>query len=80
MIKILTNAFNTHFTNIIEKIRQGSDRNTNIEISDTLKAFLSSKLPDNELFQIPEIKPHEVFISIQNLDEKKAKGLDDIGI
>ena len=76
----IANAFNTHFTNIIEKIRQGSDPNTDIEISDALNAFLSSKLPDNELFQIPEIKPHEVFKSIQNLDEKKAKGLDDIGI
>ena len=76
----IANAFNTHLTNIIEKIRQGSDPNTDIEISDT-NAFLSSKLPDNNLlFQIPEIKPHEVFKSIQNLDEKKAKGLDDIGI
>ena len=76
----IANAFNTHFTNIIEKIRQGSDPITDIEISDALNAFLSSKLPDKELFQIPEIKPYEVFKSIQNLDEKKAKGLDDIGI
>ena len=77
----IANAFNTHFTNIIEKIRQGSDPNTDIKISDTLKEFLYSKLPENELFQIPEIKPHEVFKSIQNLDEKiKVKGLDDIEI
>ena len=57
----IANAFNIHFTNIIERIRQGSDPNTDIKTSDTLKAFLSSKLPVNELFQIPEIKPHEVF-------------------
>ena len=31
----IANAFNTNFTNIIEKIRQGSDPNTDIEISDT---------------------------------------------
>ena len=57
----IANAFNIHFTNIIEKTRQGSDPNTDIKTSGTLKAFLSSKLPENELFQIPEIKPHEVF-------------------
>ena len=59
---------------------QGSDPNTDSKISDTLKAFLSSKLPENELFQIPEIRPHEVFKSTQDLDDKKAKGLDDLVI
>ena len=38
------------------KIGQGSDPNTDIKISDTLKKFLSSKLRENEVFQIPEIK------------------------
>ena len=70
----IANAFNNHFTNIIDKIKQGSDPNIDINISDTLK-----KTNRNELSQIPEIKPHEVFKSIQNLDEK-AKGLDNIGI
>ena len=42
----IANAFNIHFTNIIEKIRQGSDPTTDIKTSDTLKAFLSSKLPE----------------------------------
>ena len=46
----IANAFNTHFTNIIKRIRQGSDPNTDIKISDTLKEFLYSKLPENELF------------------------------
>ena len=81
-LALRASSFNFLFLtlNIIEKIRQGSDPNTDIKISDTLNTFLCSKLPENELFQIPEIKPHEEFKSIQNLDEKKAKCLDDIGI
>ena len=41
-----------------------------------INTYLYSKLPVNELFQFSEIKP-KVY---RNLDEMKAKGLDDIGI
>ena len=40
----IASAFNTHITNIIEKIRQGSDTDSNI--SESLKAFLASKSPE----------------------------------
>lgn len=71
----LAECFNDFFINIASKIKEP------IVDSDfsKLKNHIESKIPENVLFELPEIDETFVFKFLSSLDISKATGLDGIG-
>lgn len=73
--EIISNEFNSFFTNIAAKLKE------DIPLSDfdSVKQFVRSRVPEPMFFNIPLIDKENVKKMLLNLDHTKSTGLDDIG-
>ena len=74
------NAFNNHFINIIETMREESTSSTNKTNTahNTLKTFCETHIKPEHSFKIPLLAEHEVGALISSLKNKKSMGPDNL--
>ena len=73
------NEFNDHFLSIANNLLDSMNQNPEHYVcSDQLKHFCSSKLKQQDTFDIPEISVHEVGKYISCLGQKSSEGCDGI--
>ena len=73
--KELAGVFNHYFINIASNLKEPIE---NTDLS-KLKSYISSKVPDNFQFELPNIDENFVFNFLSTLDVSKATGLDGVG-
>ena len=71
----IANAFNSFFISVSAKYAHEVN-STGFYNFDDVQYFVSSKLPNGAMFEIPEISDEFVLKFLQNLDPQKATGLD----
>ena len=71
----LAGVFNDYFINIAANLKEPIE-NTYLS---KLKSYISSKVPDNFHFELPDIDENFVFKFLSTLDVAKATGLDGVG-
>ena len=71
----LAERFNDYFINIAANLKEPIVESN----FDDLQEHISQKIPDNVIFELPEIDENFVFRYLSTLDVSKATGLDGIG-
>ena len=78
----IANAFNLHFTTVVDQyidvIPPSSNNDTAQHDFQPLTHFVKTKLPPDNMFQIPLITKQAVFKFLSTLDVKKSAGVDGI--
>ena len=78
----IANAFNLHFTSVVDQyidvIPPSSNNDTAQHDFQPLTHFVKTKLPPDNMFQIPLITKQAVFKFLSTLDVKKSAGVDGI--
>ena len=78
----IANAFNLHFTSVVDQyidvIPPSSNNDTTQHDFQPLTHFVKTKLPPDNMFQIPLITKQAVFKFLSTLDVKKSAGVDGI--
>ena len=71
----LAERFNDFFINIATNLKEPIKESN----FDDLQEYIRQKIPDNVIFELPEIDENFVFMYLSTLDVSKATGLDGIG-
>ena len=71
----LAESFNDYFINVAANLKAPIEKNN----FDDLRELIRLKIPDNVVFELPEIDDSFVFKYLSTLDVSKATGLDGIG-
>ena len=71
----LAEHFNDYFINVAANLKAPIEQNN----FDDLRELIRLKIPDNVVFELPEIDENFVFRYLSTLDVSKATGLDGIG-
>ena len=71
----LAGVFNDYFINIAANLKEPIEKT---DLS-KLKSYISTKVPDNFQFELPNIDENFVFNFLSTLDVSKATGLDGVG-
>ena len=78
----IANAFNLHFTSVLDQyidvIPPSSNDDTAQHDFQPLTHFVKTKLPPDNMFQIPLITKQAVLKFLSKLDVRKSAGVDDI--
>ena len=78
----IANAFNLHFTSVVDQyidvIPPSSNNDTAQHDFQPLTHFVKTRLPPDNMFQIPLITKQAVFKILSTLDVKKSAGVDGI--
>lgn len=71
----LADSFNNYFINIASDLKEPLQQNDLSKLND----YINSKVPDNVVFDLPDIDENFVHRFLSSLDTTKATGLDGIG-